>query len=63
VLREGGVVTFGEAMKARRAEVNAEFVLPLISDGARVLDCGAGSATISVELALARPSSRVTAVD
>lgn len=57
------MVTFGEAMKARSAEVHADFVLPLISDGARVLDCGAGSAMISVELALARPSSRVIAVD
>lgn len=63
MLREGVVVTFDEAMKARSAEVHCDFVLPLISEGARVLDCGAGSGTISVGLALAKPATRVTAVD
>ena len=54
-------MSFEASMRNRSAEEYADFVLPSIHPGDRVLDVGCGSGTISV--GLAQVASHVTAVD
>ena len=52
-----------QAIKARSAEVYADFLLPYLRPGMTVLDCGCGEATITLGLAEAVHTGLAVAVD
>jgi SAM-dependent methyltransferase len=54
---------FEAAIKARSAEVYADFLLRHVHPDATILDCGCGKGTIAIGLAEAVPAGRVVAVD
>ena len=51
------------ALKARSADIYADFLLPFLRPNMMVLDCGCGKATITLGLAQAVPGGRIIGVD
>ena len=51
------------ALKARSADIYADFLLPFLRPNMMMLDCGCGKATITLGLAQAVPGGRIIGVD